>query len=79
MTRMVARNPDVTFVNVRFSFCSDEPVWIYPLRFEAFLGARIRLPRTREFFTDLACTLVCRSVIAYLKNRPVWQALALPD
>ena len=66
MTRMVARNPDVTFVNVRFSFCSDEPVWIYPLRFEALPGPRIHLPRTGEFFTDLAYTLVCRSIIAYL-------------
>ena len=55
------------------------PFGSIPLRFEALPGPRIRLPQTREFFTDLACTLVCRTVIAYLKNRPVWQASALPD
>jgi len=79
MTRTVARNPDVTLVNVRFSFCLDEPVWISPFRFEALPGPRIHLVRTGEIFTDLVYRLVCSNVIAYLTNGPVWQALALPD
>ena len=57
----------VSFVNVRLSFCSDDPVWTDSLWFEALPGPRILLPDAREFFTDLACSLVCRSVIAYLR------------
>jgi hypothetical protein len=43
---------------------------------DALPGSRIRLPETGEFFTDLACTLVCRSVIAYL--RTVWYGRRRP-
>jgi len=72
-------NLGVSFVNVRFRFVQVSPSKSILLRFGALSGASIRLPRAREIFTDLACTLVCSNVIAYLRNRPVWQALALPD
>ena len=56
----------VSFVNVRFRFVQVNLSKSISLRFEALPGPSIHLPRTREFFTDLAYTLVSRSIIAYL-------------
>ena len=73
-------------------FASDQRPWSYQLIGQTnsvgFREPRMATPEMLPFPPrqrvwrlrySLAYTLVCRSIIAYLKNRSVWQTPALPE